>query len=180
MFNYLDPESNKPFKDYLSSMVGDNMSFSQQIQNSLIKKKKLHIISQFDRSYAVQKIFDLHLKKEYKIETLFIAVAIFDRYMAHVGHWNFPRDQVCLLATISMLIAAKIDQPISPSFLRMISLLTDDEQKSVSKPALIDLEAKILVSMGFDFSFPGPVQCMERFLRILNFDTNKIVNDMSY
>ena len=128
----------------------------------------------------MQKIFDLHLKKEYKIETLFIAVAVFDRYMSHVGHWNFPRDQVCLLATISMLVAAKIDQPISPSFLRMISLLTDDEQKSVSKPALIDLEAKILVAMGFDFSFPGPVQCMERFLRILNFDTNKIVNDMSY
>ena len=28
MYNYLDPEANKPFKDYLSSMVGDNMSFS--------------------------------------------------------------------------------------------------------------------------------------------------------
>ena len=49
-------------------------------------------MSQFDRSYAVQKIFDLHMKKEYKIETLFIAVNIFDRYLAHVGHWNYPRD----------------------------------------------------------------------------------------
>ena len=127
MINYLDPETNKPFRDYLVSVDEENMSFSQQLTNSLLKKKKLHIISQFDRSYAVQKIFDLHIKKEYKIETLFIAVGILDRYLAHVGHWNYPRDQVCLLATISMLMAAKLEQPISPSFIRMISLLTEDE-----------------------------------------------------
>lgn len=107
--NYLDPESNKPFKEYLASVDEENMSFSQQITNSLLRKNKLHIISQFDRSYAVQKIFDLHIKKEYKIETLFIAVGIFDHYLDHVGHWNFPRDQVCLLATISMLMAAKLE-----------------------------------------------------------------------
>lgn len=75
----------------------------------------------------MQKIFDLHIKKEYKIETLFIAVGIFDTFLARVGHWNFPRDQVCLLATISMLMAAKLEQPISPSFVRMISLLSEDE-----------------------------------------------------
>lgn len=86
-------------------------------------------MSQFDRSYAVQKIFDLHIKKEYKIETLFVAVSIFDRFLAAIGHWTFPRDQICLLATTSILMAAKLEQPISPSFLRMISLLTEDEQK---------------------------------------------------
>lgn len=98
-----------------------------------MQKKKKHIISQYDRSYAVQKIFDLHIKKEYKIETLFIAVSIFDRYLQHVGHWNHPRDQVCSLATICMLMAAKLEQPISPSFVRMINLLTEDEQKNVNK-----------------------------------------------
>lgn len=120
------------------------------------------------------------MKKEYKIETLFIAVSIFDRYLAQIGHWTFPRDQVCLLATISLLIAAKLEQPISPSFLRMIGLLTDEEQRQVSKNALIDLEAKILVQKGFDFGFPGPIQAMERYLRLLAFDTNKIVSDMGY
>lgn len=81
----------------------------------------------------MQKIFDLHVKKEYKIETLFVAVGIFDHYLAAVGHWNFPRDKVCLLATASMLMAAKLEQPISPSFVRMISLLSEDEQQNVSK-----------------------------------------------
>jgi hypothetical protein len=180
MFNYLEPNCSPGFQSYLDSLDQENVSFSQRLQNTLQRKKRLHLISQFDRSYAVQKIFDLHVKKEYKIETLFIAVSIFDRYLAQIGHWTFPRDQVCLLATISILIAAKLEQPISPSFLRMIGLLTEEEQRQVSKSALIDLEAKILVQTGFDFGFPGPIQAMERYLRLLGFDTNKIVSDMGY
>ena len=62
----------------------------------------------------------------------------------------------------------------------MIGLLTEEEQRQVSKGALIDLEAKILVQTGFDFGFPGPIQAMERYLRLLGFDTNKIVSDMGY
>ena len=50
----------------------------------------------------------------------------------------------------------------------------------MSKQQLIDLEAQILTSLGFDFSWPGPIQSMERFLRVLEFDQNKIVNDMGY
>lgn len=87
---------------------------------------------------------------------------------------------MCRLATISMLLAAKLEQPISPSFSRMISLLSDDEKKNVSKKQLIELEADILVQMGFDYNFPGPIQSMERYLRILDYDQNKTVYDMTY
>jgi hypothetical protein len=54
-------------------------------------------------------------------------------------------------------MAAKLEQPIQPSFMRMISLLTEEEQDLVSKEALIDLEVQILTTLGFDFSYPGPV-----------------------
>lgn len=87
---------------------------------------------------------------------------------------------MCRLATISMLLAAKLEQPISPSFSRMISLLSDDEKKNVSKKQLIELEADILIQMGFDYNFPGPIQSMERYLRILDYDQNKTVYDMTY
>ena len=50
-------------------------------------------------------------------------------------------------------MAAKLEQPISPSFNRMITLLTDEEQRFVSKAQLITLEEKILVKFGFDFNF---------------------------
>lgn len=62
----------------------------------------------------------------------------------------------------------------------MLSLLSDDEKKNVTKTQCIDLEAEILVTMGFDYNFPGPIQSMERYLRILNYDQNKTVYDMSY
>ena len=62
----------------------------------------------------------------------------------------------------------------------MISLLSDDEKKNVSKKQLIELEADILIQMGFDYNFPGPIQSMERYLRILDYDQNKTVYDMTY
>jgi len=61
------------------------------------------------------------------------------------------------LATICVLMSAKLEQPISPSFTRMINLLTDEEKKYVSKQSLIDIEAQILMKLGFDFNFPGPI-----------------------
>lgn len=45
---------------------------------------------------------------------------------------------------------------------------------------MIDLEADILIKMGFDYNFPGPIQSLERFLRILKYDQNRTVYDMSY
>ena len=47
------------------------------------------LISDLDRSYGVQKIFSLHEKKEYKMETLFFAVFIFDRYLQRLGAQNY-------------------------------------------------------------------------------------------
>ena len=157
------------------------MSLTQKISNHINRRvSNGSLITPHDRSYAVQKIFDLHIKKEYKVETLFIAVNVMDRYLATIGFWNFPRESMCKLATICMLMAAKLEQPISPSFTRMINLLTDDERKNVTKQSLIELEAEILTRMGFDFNFPGPIQTMERFLRVLDYDLNKTVYEMSF
>ena len=109
------------------------------------------------RSYGIQKIFDLHQKKDYKEETLFIAAGIFDRYINMVGVHTFDKHQVVHLATTSVLMSAKLEQPISPSFTRMINLLSTEEKKSVTKQSLIDMESDILMKLGFDFNFPGPI-----------------------
>jgi hypothetical protein len=51
--------------------------------------------------------------------------------------------------------------------MRMIILLTEEEQMSVSKKILVDMEAHILIKLGFDLNFPGPMQFVERYLRVL-------------
>jgi hypothetical protein len=101
---------------------------------------------------------------------LFVAAGIFDRYISAIGIQNFRKDQVVSLATISVLMSAKLEQPVSPSFTRMINLLTDEEQKYTSKQQLIELESHILTIFGFDFNFPGPVQSLERYLRIVEYN----------
>ena len=137
-------------------------------------------IDESNRSYGIQKIFDLHLKKEYKEETLFVAAAIFDRYVNQIGYTNYNKSMTVHLATISVLMSAKLEQPISPSFSRMIGLLSSDEKKLVTKESLITLEYDILVKLGFDFNFPGPIQPMERFIRLLGYGLNKSVYDMAF
>jgi len=84
-------------------------------------------VTNYDRSYGIQKVFDLHQKKEYKVETLFVAANILDRYIHKVGLANFHKSKMVNLATVSVLMAAKLEQPISPSFSRMIGLLSDEE-----------------------------------------------------
>ena len=97
-----------------------------------------------------------------------------------VGVNKFNKHKVVHLATIAVLMSAKLEQPISPSFTRMINLLNEQEKKAITKKSLIDLEAQILIKLGFDFNFPGPIQPMERYLRILNFDFDKTIYDMAF
>ena len=125
------------------------------------------------RAYGMQKIMDLHTKKGYRLESLFCAQHIFDRYLSMVGHWNFTEERYVLLAVVSVLMSAKLEQDTSPSFNRMISLLSNKENRMVSKQALIDLEYDIIFRFGCDFNFPGPIESMERFLRVLGYHRNE-------
>jgi len=115
----------------------------------------------------------LHSEKDYKIETLFVACNIFDRYLYNEGHWNFSQEKFIKLATISILMAAKLEEDTSPSFNRMIRLLTHTEQNFVSKNELVDLEYDIIFKFGFDFNFPGPIESCQRYLRLLDHNKNK-------
>lgn len=61
------------------------------------------------RNYGMKKLIELNRKKGYRIETLFAAQHIFDRYLNMVGHWNLPDKRYVLLATIATLMSAKLE-----------------------------------------------------------------------
>lgn len=69
---------------------------------------------------------------------------------------------------------------MSPSFNRMVSLLTPEERKYSHKQDLITLEAEILQHFGFDVNFQTPIPALERFLRILNYDQHDVISKMSF
>ena len=93
-----------PTRDYLCS----SYTLSPSVENTP-NVASYEQITQYDRSFAIQKIFDLHFKKDYKVETLFTACSIMDRYLLAVDWKSYHRNEICRLAVISMLMAAKIE-----------------------------------------------------------------------
>lgn len=85
-----------------------------------------------------------------------------------------------LLATTCLLLSAKLQEPVSPCFERMICNLLNDERLSVTKELIVNLESHILITLGFDFNFTNPLHPMERFLRVLNYHQNQVVKDISF
>jgi len=71
-----------------------------------------------------------------------------------------------------MLLAAKLDQPVQPSFARMIVHLSEEDKKVGSKAVLTDLEQDIITRFGFEFNFSGPMEFINRYLRVLGYDKN--------
>jgi len=90
--NYLDPKCNPKLQEFLTDKNMDN-GFKFET----------------GRAYGMRKLIDLNEKKGYRIETLFAAQNIFDRYLNTVGHWTIPDKKYVLLATIATLMSAKLE-----------------------------------------------------------------------
>ena len=168
--NYFDLEVNPAFKKFVESFEDKGVA----------KRKLRRAVSINDRSYAVQKITNLHEAMRYCRETLFTAVNIMDRYLMSVGHWNFPRMEICLLATTALILAAKMKERYAPSIEFTLEFLTDEEKERFDEQAVFDLEGQVLVKLGFDLHFPGPVDPMHRFLHLLDFNKNQLMAGMAF
>ena len=159
--------------DYLSDSALNLGSWKKdenlQGKVSLLKSKNKKNMTSRDRSYGIQKILDLNQRKDYKSETLFLAASILDKYIMRVGVENFAKEKMLHLATTSTLLAAKLEEPIAPSFSMTMSHLSKVEQKYVTKKDLLELEGKIMVTLGFNFNFPSPIPSLERYLRLLDY-----------
>ena len=113
-------------------------------------------------------IQELHRLKNYKVETLFVASTIADVYLAYLADKNERIPNLVNFATISILIAAKLEEAVSPSFNRMIGLLKVEQRLAVTKEILIALEFKIITSLQMNLTFQTVVPFLERFIRMTN------------
>jgi len=118
-------------------------------------------------------IQNLHKAKEYKEETLHLAGSLADRYLAALARKGVAIPDTLLLATICMLLGAKLEQPMSPSFLRMINLLPEGVRETVTKEKLVNLEERIVKELNFHMHYAGPIPYLHRFSRFFNIDQEK-------
>jgi hypothetical protein len=89
---------------------------------------------------------------------------------------------VIALSTISTLLAAKFEEVIDPNYDKMIVLLTEYEKKYITKDFLVELEFQIVEAFDIDFNFMlvSPVDLIDRYLRILNYDKDINVRKITF
>jgi len=151
--NYFDIQSNEAYSNYLKQSNGSR------------------ILTRSQRSMAVYLLIELNLKRSYEIDTLFMAVNVMDRYLATLGHWNFRPEEIDILACSCLLIAAKLEQPQVPNYQNMIYAYEDlkgQEESTITKADIKSMEERILVQLGFDFSFSSPRHFLDRYTRVLD------------
>jgi hypothetical protein len=77
--NYLD-----------DSVLQSNNGFQNQDSSPKISNFQ-NCFSKSDRFLGIRKITELHEKKEYEVESLFLAANIFDRYLYQIGVKNIQK-----------------------------------------------------------------------------------------
>ena len=115
-------------------------------------------------------IEQLHMIKEYKPETLYLAVRIADRYITSTIFLSQRMPSLIELAATSLLIAAKLEENVAPNFANMSTLLEEEHKLVIKKQKFVDLEESIVRRLNFDLQSATPVAFLERFLRILGLD----------
>ena len=90
-------------------------------------------IKSLERQQMVLLIEELHTIKQYKIETLYSAVSLADRYLVYVALREKEPPCLITLAMTCVLLAAKLEESLSPSFTRMIAILVQKKQFTLTK-----------------------------------------------
>ena len=166
----------KPVDQFAAHYSQNNYLQLLNTQNTVIGNYTLSkecSVSAHEREQIIEFISHLHHKKQYKVETFHIAVSIVDRYFSTLISEGRQVPNGNLIATISMLMAAKLEQSVSPSFNRMINLLPEAAREKVTKLSLIDLEFDILTTLEYELQWASPTLFAERYLQVLGYQNHK-------
>lgn len=134
-----------------------------------LPKNSLRISPQ-DRESMVSLIQELHRVKGYAEDTFYLAVSIADRYLTVLATKGQKAPNLIQLATISILLAAKMYQHMNPCFDMMIERLPTLLREQVTREQLIGLEELIIRALDFDLQHDGPLPFLERYQRVLGID----------
>ena len=115
-------------------------------------------------------IEELHRMRKYRVESLFLAVSLADRYLIHLAINGRAAPCLVVLALTCLLMAAKLTQPLRPKFDLMEGLLYSKYHVHVKNQEYISLEKDILNSLQFDLQFVSPIAFLERYQRVFGVD----------
>ena len=86
-----------------------------------------------DRETMIALMQEIHRIKRYAIQTLFLACSIIDRFLQKLIEMNAEAPHLVLLGTVGLMIAAKLNEHMMPSFELTIEILPPSLQKKVAE-----------------------------------------------
>ena len=118
------------------------------------------------RLCMVTVIVEVHRIKEYKEETLYMATSLVDRYLALLTILEQPSPCLIRIAFVCVLLAAKHEEPIQPSFNRMVHLIKTEYNFETSKEELVQLERSVITLLDWGLHIETPIFFLERYQRL--------------
>ena len=122
------------------------------------------------RRNMVTLIENIYIKKNYRLETLYLATSICDRYLAKLKISKGSVPDFVLLGVTASLIAAKLEQPNIPNFGKMMRLVNKSWDAKVSIQGMLALENDIVTTLDFSLQHVSPIPFLDRYMRVFNFD----------
>ena len=131
----------------------------------------------YTREQLVLVIESLHDTKGYKLETLYLAVSLADRFLAKTMAAGEPKPCLLTLPVTCLIIAAKIHEEMSPSVTRMLALMDDKFQIKLRRRNVLKLEELIIKTLDFNLQSVSPITFLERYLRLFGLDDKSNMPD---
>jgi len=113
------------------------------------------------RACLVDWIGELHYKFKMWPETLYVTIAIIDKYLQNEG--ALAKKQMQVLGLTALHIAGKYEEIYPPELKHLIQVTGD---KSVTREEIVRMEFKIIQALDFNFTFPSTLRFMERLARV--------------
>ncbi|KAL6546940.1 hypothetical protein OROMI_022661 [Orobanche minor] len=135
-------------------------------QNPLLKNymgKQRHITPQM-RAILINWLVEVHLKFDLMEETLFLTVALLDRYLSLE---SIMKNEMQLVGLTALLLASKYEDFWHPRVAELISISAE----SYTSGQMLQMEKAMLKKLKFRLNEPTPYVFMLRFLKAARSDT---------
>ena len=90
--------------------------------------------------------------------------------MAYLSRKGEKAPLLSHLTVISLLMAAKLNEPLVPAFENMVNMINGWQKDHMTNRDLVILEEKIIKALEFELNWTSPLHFLERFQRLFNLD----------
>ena len=100
-----------------------------------------------------------------------MAVNIADRYLALLAVLHSVTPSLIELGVISIMLAAKVNEHLSPSYYNIIKIINSQQKKKLLyRSNLLTIEGKVLRALSFDLHSTTILFFIERYQRIFRLE----------